>query len=555
VLALADDIGWGDFAPWNAGSRVPSPHIDALAERGTVFTRAYSTASVCAPSRYSVLTGNNCHRGSEPWGQWKYPAPSNIQPGQSTLGSLLRQAGYATAFLGKWHMGGGIGRRHPHVPERAPFGPLAYGFNVSLSMPKGIQGSPFAFRRDDRDTWGRSDGGGSIRELLPCDAKKSELPLAKSIWVSDVGPCLAKRAAAYIRELPEPFFVFYSSQSTHAPFIPPARFLDMGPVAGRTGLGAQADMLYEFDLAVGVLARALDARGVTDRSIVMVTSDNGAACSGLTFKLRAKSQICPLIGGVHAQVGGLRGFKGTPFEGGLRVPLLLAGGAIPAGLISDAFIAMTDVIKTLALAGGALLTSPDAVDGLDLRAALLHGAGAVPRAAATDASAALPSFGVARESLNASCRSGAWTSYGDEAWAGRTMMLAQSGGAQGYFYVLYVAQYKWTAEVRHKGACAGQFGNALRLQRCMLAVKHVRLVDMCADPFEVLDVSGLPSRPSESQLRYLLEQMLRRPETHTLAAKPVAQLFRLSAAAAVAIKLAGRGVGSRSRRNRTDADA
>ncbi|KAJ1634355.1 alkaline-phosphatase-like protein [Pavlovales sp. CCMP2436] len=230
VYVLADDVGWGDYTPWARTSKVHAPTIEGLARDGTVFTRAYAPASVCAPSRYALLTGNDCHRAQEPFGQWNFPSTApQVMPGQRTLGALLQSAGYTTAFVGKWHLGGGYGKR-AH-PARAPHGPLESGFNRSLWLPLGIQRAPLAFLHDDVNraqmrVVGKRPAWLPVPERLPCEAYAradwAAAALPRLAWVREVGPCLASVAAGMLRSMPEPFFLKYSSQAAHAPFQPPA---------------------------------------------------------------------------------------------------------------------------------------------------------------------------------------------------------------------------------------------------------------------------------------------------------------------------------------------
>lgn len=545
LYIIADDIGFGDFKPWNNESRIQASHIEQLAAHGTTFTRAYAPASVCAPSRYACLTGGNCHRAREQWGQWKYPAPTDILPGQRTLGALLQTAGYSTAYVGKWHLGGGVGARPRGAAERAPGGPLAFGFNSSLTMPRGIQAPPYVLQLDDKDRWPQSDplqAGEPIPALLPCGAGRGAARLGKAAWVSQTGPCLAHHASALLRRLPEPFFLYYASQAAHAPFEPPANFGGgLGPVAGGTRLGAQGDMVREFDLAVGALVQALEARAVLGRTIVVVTSDNGGACM-LPRAGRVRAEHCsPLLGdpeGAHRPMAGLRGFKGTPWEGGVRVPLVVRwGGAngephrTPPDTLSSEVVSLVDLVKSLALAAGARLGEADAPDALDLRQVLLGGAGAAARTARSQrrALAALASGAAStpsRSDLSSAGRAQA-TSTSRASGLRRTAMLLQSGGSHGFYLMLYVGGYKWVAKApANKGACRGHYAEKpLMLELCMRQLAPRWLAHLPTDPLEARNLRGQPGHPTDAQLLSLLARMLRRAETHSTAALPVAQLL------------------------------
>src|SRR5262249_6751700 len=163
VVILADDIGFGDVGPYKAASSpVPTPNLDRLAASGMVFTDAHASASVCAPSRYSVLTGDYPFRGRLDGGVWSSYAPSMLLPDQTTAADVLRAAGYHTAFFGKWQQGGDyrlqgsdaffdFAEDGETIDFGRPFvnGPVDHGFDASFVLPSGIQAQPFAYFADD----------------------------------------------------------------------------------------------------------------------------------------------------------------------------------------------------------------------------------------------------------------------------------------------------------------------------------------------------------------------------------------------------------------------
>lgn len=544
VYAIADDIGFGDFRPWHNNSRINAKHIEELAMQGTTFTRAYAPASVCAPSRYACLTGGNCHRAREPWGSWRYPSPSNIRRGQRTLASMLKAAGYSTAFVGKWHVGGGMGPRARETQEHSPGGPRAHGFNTSLTLPRGIQNTPYMAMLDDRDRSAvEADGKARLVEpLQPCGAEFGSTRLVRWAWIRQMGPCLAHHAASLLAKLREPFFLYYASQAAHAPFVPPVDFGGgLGPVAGQTKLGPQGDMFLEFDLAVGALVEALKARRVLGRTIVVVTSDNGGACM-MPPAQRVRDNVCPPIYGMHQQMAGLSGFKGTPWEGGVRVPLLVRwGGAdgeqhrTPPDTLSSELVSLVDLVKALALAADAKLGPLDAPDALDLRAVLLYGAGARPRTARAQRRA-LADLALSSEARGAGLQGAPTHLEGRVAQVApaairRTAMLLQSGGLHGYFFMLYVGRYKAVFRVagEAKDSCTASYMHEARTVRnCLRMVSLQSLVDLTADPLERRDLKRLPGHPTTKQLTALFIRLLRSPETHTSAALPAAELLSLA---------------------------
>ena len=415
VYVLADDAGSMGYKPWNPESLLDTPRINALAQAGITFTASYSDSSVCAPSRYAALSGNHAFRGTKPEGVWDLDDPSAFKPGQQTLADMLQASGYATYFVGKWHLGGG---KEPRSPTGGVGGgPLMHGFNQSRVLWTGIQHEKFlAFADDDDD---------SVPVLTPCgggvpmnDSKQS-----RQVWRSNAGPCLASWAVEKLREAPQPFFMYYSSQAAHSPHLPPAHFLDQGPVNGASGLGNVGDMMIEVDRAVGSLVDVLEERGVLSSTLVLMTGDNGQGCSWCLFNdegcdrwacpsctpsgkdpgqaatrsqeevarrskeeghRRVKAQrnhgACPQYvrddGATYDMLGGLRGFKGTPYEGGLRVPLVVSwpSGGVPQGAWRSQVVSQVDLVRTLVTLAGGSVPEGQAMDSLDF-SSLLVGSG------------------------------------------------------------------------------------------------------------------------------------------------------------------------------------
>ena len=342
LYALADDIAPGAYSPYNDRSLLSTPNIAEVARHGLTFDAAYSETSVCAPSRYSLLTGNHAYRGRRSCGVWDYPAPSQIMPGQMTLGGLLQAAGYATYFVGKVHLGGGMGERSPAQPERAPGGPLAHGFNGSYVLMRGHQtdrpsGGPYIFMSDDRDRVLPSGGGAPIAEFTACDAEPGDSPLPRRNWTSTVGSCLARRASAMIASTALPFFLFYSSNAAHGPYYPPEKFEDGTPVLGASQLGPEADMIVEFDRALGSLLRAVVARQLLASTLVVVTSDKyqQQPCSALEPCALSPSLTCHVLSPVMSSPSSPL-FPPLLSPARHSNPVLASGGGCPASHIRTA---------------------------------------------------------------------------------------------------------------------------------------------------------------------------------------------------------------------------
>ncbi|MBT5221222.1 MAG: sulfatase-like hydrolase/transferase [Woeseia sp.] len=384
LFILSDDIGWGDIRSYNPESKVALPAIEQLAAEGLKFTDAHTSASKCAPSRYSVITGNYQWRGRKEWGQWNATGGSQILSGQQTLGGMLQQAGYKSAFVGKHHLGAEYYRQNSNeftnqeslidFSRTVEEGPLQRGFDYSFAAMRGIQDSPYAFFENDLlvgsvsdiITWAVGDYGDT--EILKAGVGLSD-------WVTrDVGPALLDKAVAFIdqhhkenisRATKKPFFLYFNSEAVHSPRKPPIS-LGGRNILGESGVSLRTDMLVEVDVIVEQLLGALEARGLTDDTLVIFTSDNGA--QGRSEERRAG----------HFSNGSLRGDKGTIYEGGHRVPLIIKGGArvlagspLRAGSSVDALVAIQDMYATLADLVGAPIVNGDARDSFSILPVLI----------------------------------------------------------------------------------------------------------------------------------------------------------------------------------------
>ena len=379
LIFLSDDMGWGDSLAYNSDSLIPMPNLEQLAAEGMVFMDAHTAAVKCAPTRYTILTGNYQWRGLKHWGQGNWKGGSQILEGQWTLGDILKQHGYNTAFIGKLHLGGDFYRigsddfvaateAAEEVDFSRPFesGPLDFGFDYSFLALKGIQNEPYAFFEDDRLVgdpnemiiWEAGQYGDSIIE---------KTGIGMPYWdSSQVGPDLTESAIAFIdhhhntnlaQNTDTPFLLYYSSQSAHYPFTPPETFFDK-PVRGITGMTAHSDMVYEIDVALGELIDALTQRGLADNTLIIFTSDNGGVLASQSFG--------------HDSVGGLRGHKSRIWEGGHRVPLVVkwgdgspASSMIPPGTTSNQLIGTHDLMATIAALVGETLPEAQARDSFN----------------------------------------------------------------------------------------------------------------------------------------------------------------------------------------------
>lgn len=348
VFILADDLGYGDISCLNPQSRINTPHHDRLAREGISFTDAHSSSAVCTPTRYSVLTGRYCWRTRLKNGVlWGY-SPPLIEPDRTTVASLLKAAGYATACVGKWHLGLGWQTRRgvelvdppvPHDPgvlwdQPLTAGPHTVGFDYSCIIAASLDMPPYCFIENGRviEPQMRACGdrprpamyrGGLISRGFEHETCLLELTRRAEQWIVD-----QSRSAPQ-----QPFFLYFPTTSPHTPHLP------RPPFVGATDIGPYGDFVTEHDWCVGQILAALDRSGLAENTLVIVTSDNGPHKSPLHLESRFG----------HHSTHIYRGQKSDVWDGGHRVPFLARWpGVVHAGTTCDSTICLTDLLATCA---------------------------------------------------------------------------------------------------------------------------------------------------------------------------------------------------------------
>jgi arylsulfatase A len=334
VFILADDLGYGDLGCYNAQSKIPTPHCDRLAEHGIRFTDAHSPSAVCTPTRYGILTGRYSWRTRLKSGVLQGYDPVLIESGRLTVASLLKQHGYATAGIGKWHLG--LGEVKPTDYDR-PFtaGPNSAGFDYFFGIPSSLDFPPYVFVENDRvverptamieaSEMRRRGGGGFWRAGAIAPGFKHE----------DVLPAITDKAAEFISRQTKarPFVLYFAASAPHTPWMPTAEF------RGKSRAGYYGDFVHQTDAAIGRVLAELSARGLADNTLVVLTSDNGA--HWLPSDINQYE---------HRANGSLRGQKADLWEGGHRVPFIARWpGKIKPGTTSDETVCLTDLFRTTA---------------------------------------------------------------------------------------------------------------------------------------------------------------------------------------------------------------
>ena len=377
VLIMADDIGLGDIGTDHrkrTGKEplAPTPTIDALARAGLWFTDAHSPAALCSPSRYGVMCGNYNYRSDAPWGVWGSFRKTPFKQNDATLGTVTKRAGYTTAFIGKWHLGGdfmkkegegfyrgkGRGDQPINVDAREWIGggPQQWGFDYDFTLPTGVQG-PF-YIAFENGRWYPLAEDSQVINLNKQNVKDAAFVSDKgpgvgdSAWdASKVNTLLAKKATDFIhRESSSgPFFLCYWTSAVHIPHTPPEKIGDE-KIKGST-ITPHLDMIKVLDWEVQQIVNALQDTETYDNTLILFTSDNG----GLRGIKNKKAG--------HWSNGGWRGNKNAPHEGGHRVPLIAVWpGKIKQNRRTDAMICGTDILATIATVSGSKLSTHQGLD-------------------------------------------------------------------------------------------------------------------------------------------------------------------------------------------------
>lgn len=386
VIILADDLGYGDVSCYGA-TRVRTPKFDRFAEQGLRFTDAHSSSATCTPSRYALLTGQY------PWrekGTGVLPGDARliIATNQMTVPAMLRRGRYITGAVGKWHLGLGDGEVDWNGEVKP--GPREIGFDYSFIMPATGDRVPCVYLENQRvvgldlkdpisDSYEQKVGsdptGRENPDLLKMHPSHGhDMTIVNGIsrigymtggksarWVDeDMADMLTRHAVEFVtNNKDKPFFLYFATHDIHVPRVPHSRF------AGKSGLGPRGDVILQFDWAVGEVLAALERLKLSDRTLVIVTSDNGPVVDD-----GYKDQAVEKLGG-HRPTGPLRGGKYSIFEGGTRVPFVARWpGHIKPG-VSDALICQIDFLASFAALTQQKLGAGEGPDSVNVLPALL----------------------------------------------------------------------------------------------------------------------------------------------------------------------------------------
>ena len=367
IYVLADDLGYGDISMYNEESKIQTPNIDKLASEGIKFTDAHTSSSVCTPTRYGILTGRY---------NWRSALKASVLTGKSkalipvnrlTVASLLKQNGYNTAFIGKWHLGWDWAQKNPEVfggegwdckdfdnidfSKPIKNGPKELGFIYSYGHSGSLDMAPYVYVENGMPTM--------IPDTTTVNSGKYSWwrkgPTSSDFVHEDVTPNFFRKAINYIKEeskKEKPFFLYLALPSPHTPILPTEKW------QGKSALNPYGDFVMMLDDYMGQLEKVIKETGIEDNTIVIFTSDNGCSPTAKMDELEEKGHYPSYI---------YRGHKADIFEGGHRVPFVVKWPKeIDKGIVSNQIICATDLMATCADIVGYPLADNEGEDSYSL---------------------------------------------------------------------------------------------------------------------------------------------------------------------------------------------
>jgi arylsulfatase A len=394
IVIMADDLGYGDVSCYGAKA-VQTPAIDQLAREGVRFTSGYCSASTCTPTRFSLLTGTYAFR-QKGTGIAPPNGPAIIKPGTETLPGILKRAGYATAVIGKWHLG--LGDPAPDWNGDLKPGPLDIGFDHCFLLPTTNDRVPQVFVEDrrvknldpadplwvgDKKPADDHPTGITHRETLKMDWSHGHNQTIHN-GISRIGFYTGGMKArfrdedladAWVNESnrwietnkDRPFFLYLAPQDIHVPRVPHERF------QGKTALGPRGDCIVQFDWCVGEIIKTLDRLGLAEKTMVVLCSDNGPVLDD-GYKDGAVTKL-----GDHQPAGPYRGGKYSVWEGGTRTPFITRWKGNIAPSVSDEMVCTVDLANSIGVLAGQTPAADGCLDSLNVLDALLGKPGAKGR--------------------------------------------------------------------------------------------------------------------------------------------------------------------------------
>lgn len=353
VFILADDLGYGDIKKCNPNAQIPTPHLNRLADEGILFTNAHSASSVCTPSRYGILTGRYAFRTSLKKGVLGGYSPALVEDRRYTIGDLAKDAGYTTAIIGKWHLGIDWKPKDASLPAiqhdanheadlsnidfSSPVitGPNNVGFDYSYILPASLDMSPYTYLEN---------GISTDYPLVPFKGENLGRGIfwregwgSKSFKIEQTLDNFTSKAVNYINTASKnnarPFFLYLTLTAPHTPWLPARQF------KGVSNAGVYGDFVTHTDDAIGRILQCLDSLHLTENTLIIVTSDNGA-----DWKKQDMAQFPK-----HKANYIFRGEKSDIWEGGHHIPLIISWkNGLTANRTCNEIFSLTDFMASFA---------------------------------------------------------------------------------------------------------------------------------------------------------------------------------------------------------------
>lgn len=390
IFIIADDLGYGDMSCYGA-HRVQTPHVDALANSGILFTDAHAVASTSTPSRYSLFTGHYAWRRNDT-GIAPGDAGMIIRPEQTTIADVFKSAGYTTGAIGKWHLGMGDKTGIQNWNEKVCPGPEDIGFDYSCLMAATGDRVPCVWMENQevlnydpsspievsyRKPFPGEPTGKNNPELLtnlkPSHGHDQAIVNGisrigymkgggKALWKDeDIADTIISKSVGFIeRNSDKPFFLYVGTNDIHVPRFPHPRFV------GKSGMGYRGDAILQFDYTVGKIVEALEKQGLRENTLIILSSDNGPVIDD-----GYQDQAVELLGD-HRPWGDFRGGKYSIYEAGTRVPFIVSWPQkVKKGKVSDALVSQIDLFASMAALVGQEMQPGAGMDSQDNLNALL----------------------------------------------------------------------------------------------------------------------------------------------------------------------------------------
>ena len=360
VFIFADDMGYGDVSALNENSKIQTTNIDRIANEGVIFTDAHSSSSVSTPSRYSVLTGRYNWRSTMKSGVLGGYSKALIPQDRRTIAGVLREQGYQTACIGKWHLGwdwNNIDAGIDSVDFSKPItnGPTTLGFDYFYGISGSLDMAPYVYVENDKPT--------ALPDRITSNTGMAfwrKGPTASDFDHEQTLPNLINRAVNYIHDKSKeqkPFYLYLPLPAPHTPILPIPEY------QGKSGLNPYGDFVLMVDDMVGKVMKALDDAGISDNTILVFSTDNGCSPEARFEELQAKGHYPSYI---------YRGHKADLFDGGHRIPCVVRWPAKIKPHTVHQTVCLTDFFATLAAVADYRLKDTEGEDSYNILPLLLN---------------------------------------------------------------------------------------------------------------------------------------------------------------------------------------